>query len=215
MTTIVFGHKSPDTDSTGSPIIWAWYLSDVKGTPAEPRLLGEPNTEAAFVLERWNLDKPQIIDSVAADTPVVIVDTNNPAELPDAINDADFRAIIDRAYSVFGHAARAQMVQLEQGHFLLELFHGPTLAFKDFGARFMARTMSWFLQQSPGEQERTILVATSGDTGSAVALGFLNVPGINVVLLYPSGKVSEIQEKQLTTVGNNVSALEVTGNFDE
>ena len=94
MTTIVFGHKSPDTDSTGSPIIWAWYLSDVKGTPAEPRLLGEPNTEAAFVLERWNLDKPQIIDSVAADTPVVIVDTNNPAELPDAINAADIQGII-------------------------------------------------------------------------------------------------------------------------
>ncbi|MEM8969892.1 MAG: threonine synthase, partial [Bacteroidota bacterium] len=98
---------------------------------------------------------------------------------------------------------------------VLELFHGPTLAFKDFGARFMARTMSWFLQQSPGEQERTILVATSGDTGSAVAQGFLNVPGINVVLLYPSGKVSEIQEKQLTTVGNNVSALEVSGTFDD
>ncbi|MEM7632116.1 MAG: manganese-dependent inorganic pyrophosphatase [Pseudomonadota bacterium] len=102
MTTLVFGHKSPDTDSTGSPIIWAWYLSDVKGTPAEPRLLGEPNTEAAFVLERWNLDKPQIIDSVAADTPVVIVDTNNPAELPDAINDADIQGIIDHHKLVGG-----------------------------------------------------------------------------------------------------------------
>ncbi|MEL6801735.1 MAG: manganese-dependent inorganic pyrophosphatase [Pseudomonadota bacterium] len=102
MTTLVFGHKSPDTDSTGSPIIWAWYLSAVKGTPAEPRLLGEPNTEAAFMLERWALDKPQIIDSVAADTPVVIVDTNNPAELPDAINDADIQGIIDHHKLVGG-----------------------------------------------------------------------------------------------------------------
>ncbi|MEL6643246.1 MAG: manganese-dependent inorganic pyrophosphatase [Pseudomonadota bacterium] len=102
MTTLVFGHKSPDTDSTGSPIIWAWYLSEIKGTPAEPRLLGEPNTEAAFVLDRWKLDKPQIIDAVAADTPVVIVDTNNPAELPDAINDADIQGIIDHHKLVGG-----------------------------------------------------------------------------------------------------------------
>ena len=102
MTTLVFGHKSPDTDSTGSPLIWAWYLSEVKGTPAEPRLLGEPNTEAAFMLERWGLQKPEIIDSVAADQPVVIVDTNNPAELPEAINDADIRAIIDHHKLVGG-----------------------------------------------------------------------------------------------------------------
>jgi manganese-dependent inorganic pyrophosphatase len=102
MTTLVFGHKSPDTDSTGSPIIWAWYLNEVKAIPAEAKLLGEPNTEAAFVLERWNLDKPEIIDSVAADTPVVIVDTNNPAELPDAINDADITAIIDHHKLVGG-----------------------------------------------------------------------------------------------------------------
>lgn len=102
MTTLVFGHKSPDTDSTGSPLIWAWYLSDVKGTPAEAVLLGEPNTEAAFVLERWNLPKPRIIDTVEAGQPVVIVDTNNPAELPDAINDADIQAIIDHHKLVGG-----------------------------------------------------------------------------------------------------------------
>lgn len=102
MTTLVFGHKSPDTDSTGSPIIWAWYLSEVKGTPAEPRLLGEPNTEAAFVLTRWSLDKPQIIADVAADTPVVIVDTNNPAELPAGINAADIQGIIDHHKLVGG-----------------------------------------------------------------------------------------------------------------
>ena len=102
MTTLVFGHKSPDTDSTGSPIIWAWYLNEVKGTPATPVLLGEPNTEAAFMLERWELDKPAIISGVAADAPVVIVDTNNPAELPDGINDADIQAIIDHHKLVGG-----------------------------------------------------------------------------------------------------------------
>jgi manganese-dependent inorganic pyrophosphatase len=91
MTTLVFGHKSPDTDSTGSPIIWAWYLSEIAGEPAAPVLLGEPNTEAAFMLARWGLDKPAIIDGVEADQPVVIVDTNNPAELPENVNAADIR----------------------------------------------------------------------------------------------------------------------------
>ncbi|MBN8291691.1 manganese-dependent inorganic pyrophosphatase [Rhodobacter sp. NTK016B] len=98
----VFGHKSPDTDSTGSPIVWAWYLSEVKGTPAKPVLLGEPNTEAAFVLKHWELEKPEIIADVEAGAPVVIVDTNNPAELPDAINTADIRAIIDHHKLVGG-----------------------------------------------------------------------------------------------------------------
>ena len=102
MTTLVFGHKSPDTDSTGSPIIWSWYLNEIKGVDAEPVLLGEPNTEAAFVLEKWDLPKPRIINAVDADQPVVIVDTNNPAELPDAINDADITAIIDHHKLVGG-----------------------------------------------------------------------------------------------------------------
>ncbi|MEL6450594.1 MAG: manganese-dependent inorganic pyrophosphatase [Pseudomonadota bacterium] len=102
MTTLVFGHKSPDTDSTGSPIIWAWYLNQIKGVEAEPVLLGEPNTEAAFMLDKWDLPKPRIIDGVAADQPVVIVDTNNPAELPEAINDADIQAIIDHHKLVGG-----------------------------------------------------------------------------------------------------------------
>ncbi|MGB0508094.1 MAG: manganese-dependent inorganic pyrophosphatase [Pikeienuella sp.] len=102
MTVKIFGHKSPDTDSTGSPLIWAWYLSEVKGIPAEAKLLGEPNTEAAFVLTRWGFDKPEIIDGVAADEPVIIVDTNNPAELPDNVNDADIQAIIDHHKLVGG-----------------------------------------------------------------------------------------------------------------
>jgi manganese-dependent inorganic pyrophosphatase len=95
MTIQVFGHKAPDTDATGSPIIWAWYLSEVAGTPAEARLLGEPNTEAAFVLDRWNLPRPQIIDDVDEGAPVVIVDTNNPDELPPSVNKADILEIID------------------------------------------------------------------------------------------------------------------------
>jgi threonine synthase len=100
----------------------------------------------------------------------------------------------------------------EQIH-VLELFHGPTLAFKDFAARFMARLMAYFIAQS--RQKLTILVATSGDTGSAVADGFFLMDGIQVFILYPSGKVSTIQEKQLTTRGENIVALEIQGTFDD
>jgi threonine synthase len=94
----------------------------------------------------------------------------------------------------------------------LELYHGPTLAFKDIGARFMSRCLGHFVKG--GDKKVTVLVATSGDTGGAVANGFYNVEGVDVVILYPSGKVSSVQEKQLTTLGNNIHALEVEGNFD-
>jgi len=106
-----------------------------------------------------------------------------------------------------------QLVSLSPGLHILELFHGPTLAFKDFGARFMARLMGYFVR---GEtRPLTVLVATSGDTGSAVAHGFLGVPGIRVVILYPSKRISEAQEKQFTTLGENIIALEVAGTFDD
>ena len=95
MTIKVFGHKSPDTDSTGSPLIWAWYMSEHRGQPAEAVLLGEPNTEAAFVLKRWGYEQPSIIEGVSEGEQVIIVDTNNPAELPEAINSADILQIID------------------------------------------------------------------------------------------------------------------------
>jgi len=95
----------------------------------------------------------------------------------------------------------------------LELFHGPTLAFKDVGARFMSRCLGYFVKDE--KKKVTVLVATSGDTGGAVANGFYNVDGVNVVILYPSGKVSSTQEVQLTTLGNNISALEVDGSFDD
>ena len=93
-------------------------------------------------------------------------------------------------------------------------FHGPTLAFKDVGARFMARLLGYFIERK-GNKEVNVLVATSGDTGSAVANGFLGVPGIHVYVLYPKGKVSEIQEKQFTTLGRNITALEIDGTFDD
>ena len=106
-----------------------------------------------------------------------------------------------------------KLVSLSPGLHVLELFHGPTLAFKDFGARFMARLMGYFVR---GESRPlTVLVATSGDTGSAVAHGFLGVRGIRVVILYPSKRISEAQEKQFTTLGENITALEVAGSFDD
>ncbi len=105
------------------------------------------------------------------------------------------------------------LVQVENDIFSLELFHGPTMAFKDVGGRFMARCLSYFNKKKTNEV--TVLVATSGDTGGAVASGFLGVKGVNVVILYPSGKVSKVQEKQLTTLGQNIKALEVDGTFDD
>jgi len=98
----VFGHLAPDTDATGSAIVWSWYLTEVKGTAAAPKLLGEPNTEASFVLSHWGFDKPEIIADVAAGDDVVIVDTNNPAELPPSINDANIMEIIDHHMLVGG-----------------------------------------------------------------------------------------------------------------
>jgi len=105
------------------------------------------------------------------------------------------------------------LVQVEQDIYSLELFHGPTLAFKDVGARFMARMLAYFLSEE--KQTVHVLVATSGDTGSAVANGFLGIDGIKVHVLYPKGKVSEIQEKQFVTLGQNITALEVEGSFDD
>lgn len=105
------------------------------------------------------------------------------------------------------------VVELNKHLYVLELFHGPTCAFKDFAARFMARLFNFFAEKL--QQEITILVATSGDTGSAVAHGFLNIKGIKVIILYPSGRVSSLQEKQLTGMGGNVTALEVQGTFDD
>lgn len=105
-------------------------------------------------------------------------------------------------------------VKVKENIYSLELFHGPTLAFKDVGARFMARLLGYFIRKE-GKKQVNVLVATSGDTGSAVANGFLGVDGIHVYVLYPKGKVSEIQEKQFTTLGQNITAIEVDGTFDD
>lgn len=107
----------------------------------------------------------------------------------------------------------APLVEVGENIFALELFHGPTLAFKDFAARFMSRVLGYFSEQI--NREIVILVATSGDTGSAVSHGFLGVPGTKVIVLYPSGQVSEMQEKQFTTLGQNITAIEVSGSFDD
>jgi len=128
--------------------------------------------------------------------------------IEDEIYDSDLENIIDSAINFI-----APVEQLSEMQYILELFHGPTLAFKDFGARFMARTMEHFLKNE--NTQLTILVATSGDTGSAVANGFLNVKGINVIVLFPKGKISRIQEKQMTTLGHNIRAIEIDGTFDD
>ncbi len=126
----------------------------------------------------------------------------------DEIPDSDFKKLCSEVLNF-----DIPLVNVKDRIYSLELFHGPTCAFKDVGARFMARCLGYF--SSRNNEKTVILVATSGDTGSAVANGFLGVDGVEVVILYPSGKVSEIQEKQLTTNGKNITALEVNGVFDD
>lgn len=130
------------------------------------------------------------------------------ALLEDALDKESLRSIVEEAVNF-----PAPLVALDRDTYVLELFHGPSMAFKDFGARFMSRVMGRLLDRSAGELH--ILVATSGDTGGAVAMGFHEVPGIRVTILYPSGKVSALQELQLTTLGGNVRALEIGGSFDD
>ncbi len=125
-------------------------------------------------------------------------------EIPDDILKDILKDVLDFDFPV---------VEIEENVATLELFHGPTMAFKDVGARFMARCLGYFSEKK--DTNVTVLVATSGDTGGAVANGFLGVHGVKVVILYPSGKVSDIQEKQLTTLGQNITALEVKGTFDD
>ncbi|MES2828227.1 MAG: threonine synthase [Bacteroidota bacterium] len=155
-----------------------------------------PQLEAEFIENIQNYSLPEIAYKVASTL------------LGDSIPASDLHAIITDAIN-FDAPARA----LDHNTYVLELFHGPSLAFKDFGARFMSRIMAYFLKK--GEQLLDVLVATSGDTGGAVALGFLGVPNTRVTILYPKGKVSEIQELQLCTNGQNIRAIEVDGTFDD
>ena len=153
-----------------------------------------------------------------------------PQEFYDSIDTLSFQEIAYRvADAFFGEDVPADtlkqivydtlsfdvpLVRVTKNIYSLELFHGPTLAFKDVGGRFMARLLGYFIKKE-GKKQVNVLVATSGDTGSAVANGFLGVEGIHVYVLYPKGKVSEIQEKQFTTLGQNITAIEVDGTFDD
>ena len=130
------------------------------------------------------------------------------AWLKDVIPPHDIQRLMKEAYNF-----DAPVVTLKADLSILELFHGPSMAFKDFGARFMAQVMTYFLEKS--DQHLHILVATSGDTGGAVAQGFFGSDRVRVTILYPKGKVSDIQEKQLTTLGQNIQAIEIDGTFDD
>lgn len=173
-----------------------------------------------------------VIKGLAADKGLYMPDAikSLPASFYDHIEELSFQEIACRvADAFFGEdvptdtlkqivcdtlSFDAPLVPVSDGIYSLELFHGPTLAFKDVGGRFMARLLGYFIRKE-GKQQVNVLVATSGDTGSAVANGFLGVEGIHVYVLYPKGKVSEIQEKQFTTLGQNITALEVDGTFDD
>jgi threonine synthase len=155
-----------------------------------------PRLDEQFINNLGNYTLPEIAFHVAKHL------------IGDDVPENDLKAIIDDAINF-----DAPIVELEENIYALELFHGPSLAFKDFGARFMSRVMSYFLEA--GEKQLDVLVATSGDTGGAVALGFLGVPNTRVTILYPTGKVSNIQELQLTTNGQNIRAIEVDGTFDD
>lgn len=173
-----------------------------------------------------------VVKGLAADKGLYMPDVikSLPASFYDHIEDLSFQEIACRvADAFFGEdvpddtlkqivcdtlSFDAPLVPVSDNIYSLELFHGPTLAFKDVGGRFMARLLGHFIRKE-GKQQVNVLVATSGDTGSAVANGFLGVEGIHVYVLYPKGKVSEIQEKQFTTLGQNITALEVDGTFDD
>jgi threonine synthase len=171
----------------------------LKGMPADGGLfmpLSIPRFSDAEMNGLLELDFPELACRIAKKL------------LPDEFEDAEWAALTSAAFDF-----DAPIVRLSDDLHVLELFHGPSLAFKDFGARFMAQLLSRYVNKAEGLLN--ILVATSGDTGGAVANGFFGAEGIQVIILYPSGKVSGLQEKQLTTLGHNILALEVNGSFDD
>jgi threonine synthase len=177
-------------------------------TLKEAVLKGLPDDNGLFMPEQIPVLPASFFEELVNDTFQETAFKVTKVLLQGALPDDVLRTIINGTVSF-----PTPLVHLRNNQYVLELFHGPTLAFKDFGARFMSRLMSHFVQDD--ERELVILVATSGDTGSAVANGFYNVEGIRVVVLYPNGKVSDLQERQMTTLGGNITALRVDGTFDD
>lgn len=169
---------------------------------------GLPEDNGLYMPEQIPALDPEFIQNIQQFTFQEIAFQVADTLLQGAIPKSDLESIVTQAVNF-----PAPVHRLDEQKYVLELFHGPSLAFKDFGARFMAQLMSYFNQGE--DRQLVILVATSGDTGGAVAAGFYQTPGIEVVILYPSGKVSMLQEKQLTTLGHNITALEVEGTFDD
>ncbi|WP_432713223.1 threonine synthase [Pedobacter sp.] len=167
-----------------------------------------PQDKGLYMPETIPVLDPEFINNISDYTLPEIAFKVASALLGDAIPAADLKLLVEDAINFDAPARR-----LDKNTYVLELFHGPSLAFKDFGARFMSRVMSYFLKED--EKLLDVLVATSGDTGGAVALGFLGVPNTRVTILYPTGKVSNIQELQLCTNGQNIHAIEVNGTFDD
>ena len=221
MTTLVLGHKSPDTDSTGSPIAWAWYLTH-SGTPAKPVLLGEPNTEAAFVLTHWGLDKPEIVSGVAAGTPVVIVDTNNPAELPDGINAADIRQIIDHHKLVGGLETKGPIdITIRPLACTATIMHdlmGDALAAAPRGIKgamlscILSDTLE-FRSPTTTPHDRTVAEALAADLGVDLnALATAMFEAKSDVSAFSDAQLLRMDSKEYTVAGKElrVSVLETT-----
>ncbi|MGZ8554273.1 MAG: threonine synthase [Chitinophagaceae bacterium] len=188
------------------------YYSTNKQSPLvdfkEAAIRGQAPDKGLYFPETIPRVKKEMIDEIENLTPAEIAFNVIKPYVGQAIPDEILFGIVTETVNF-----PIPLVKVNEAVYSLELFHGPTLAFKDIGARFMSRCLGYFLK---GEDRKvTVLVATSGDTGGAVANGFYGIEGIEVVILYPSGKVSPVQEKQLTTLGNNIHALEVRGSFDD
>ena len=189
-------------------IFYSTKTKDLKASLEEAVFRSLPPDNGLYMPEHIPQLSPDFLNTIEDRTFKEIAVEVTHTLLGDDISLDEIKKIIDTAYYF-----ESPVSQITPDDYVLELFHGPSMAFKDFGARFMAALMSHFLLRS--QKEIRILVATSGDTGGAVAQGFFKVPGITVTILYPSGKVSEIQEKQLTTLGHNVTAIEIDGTFDD
>lgn len=189
-------------------LFYSTKTSQLKASLEEAVFKSLPPDNGLYMPESIPMVSKEFLDSIETRTFNEIAVEVGYTLLADDVSRSDMETIVANSFS-FDSPIR----DITPENYVLELFHGPSMAFKDFGARFMASLMSYFLMKS--EKEIKILVATSGDTGGAVAQGFYKVPGVSVTILYPSGKVSEIQEKQLTTLGHNITALEVDGTFDD